>query len=847
MNIHDQELCWLCFKPTSCCNCEFSDSPWSRSTSQGSFYTFYEEPANFRVDEVGAFKNPELEIDDMIPLTWSRRGSHQPCAASTPKNNNDPPTWASPGTIPPPESSSPVGLDADSSPFSTDPALPMVHHEDLRNVDRVLCCHTHHSGQSRVKALFDHEADSNTLVFSTTTLMSRSPPLSADFSMPAPDELLLAICQHQVPADMDDVYVSTTRPAIKGTNDIEERDEIDRVSLGNLRPAFRELEDALHSAILGLERSIEKESALSRGTDSGSLDATTISKETRRDSIPSKMPSPRGLINSAQNLMDNCLKRRRSSVDCLSESKKAKFDRTVSHVSASCASDSSPQLKYGATEPASMRRAQSLISEASAFSEGLTDSLFNPSPQSTQTARPYEDKDYPPTLPSTPLPDSVDYMRSKANPLARTLAVYCRRSLDVRAISPVPIIAPPPHVAPTVVRCAEDYAIESLKALLLRERAERERDGLIVHDERRRERLNAIYGTDPSFSRRGSSSSSDSSDVCSQWEEESTCSTIEFQRSHELTPSVKIQILTEQHRLSNRKIWSNVFGIENDFRKEITRWILEKCPKEPVMSGEEHPFGFDLYDQLVNSPQTRFHAAQLFHRYFALPEQAAYWSEVCKYDRFERESSGTHGDSEYERSVWDLAVACMALSVKLHRDCLSPLRPVRAAEFLDMARYPMTHKMLELAQRDILYTFQFQLGSCTPQDVLDELWNALPTLRRATAPIGWTAVQRVTWDKLFESLLALDMMQYPITLLTAAALVDSLTFALACQFRKEAEPNVCQSKALAKTSVFDSLLDEIDESSWQIHLHDASRLVKDVVLDVKAVLHISSVRHTESL
>lgn len=36
---------------------------------------------------------------------------------------------------------------------------------------------------------------------------------------------------------------------------------------------------------------------------------------------------------------------------------------------------------------------------------------------------------------------------------------------------------------------------------------------------------------------------------------------------------------------------------------------------------------------------------------------------------------------------------------------------------------------------------------------MDELWNTLPTLRKVTAPVGWEVVQRVTWDKLFKSLL----------------------------------------------------------------------------------------------
>ena len=167
----------------------------------------------------------------------------------------------------------------------------------------------------------------------------------------------------------------------------------------------------------------------------------------------------------------------------------------------------------------------------------------------------------------------MDYARSKANPLARTLGVYRRRSLDIPAIPPVPIIAPPRYTTPTVVRCAEDQAIDRLEALLLRERSERQRDGLNVHDEQRTERLKAIYATDLAFLRRDTASTSDSSDGCGQWEEESTRSAIDSQESQDLAPTMKI--LPAQYRLVNRETWSNAFGIANDFRKEIAKWILE--------------------------------------------------------------------------------------------------------------------------------------------------------------------------------------------------------------------------------------------------------------------------------
>lgn len=159
-----------------------------------------------------------------------------------------------------------------------------------------------------------------------------------------------------------------------------------------------------------------------------------------------------------------------------------------------------------------------------------------------------------------------------------------------------------------------------------------------------------------------------------------------------------------------------------------------------------------------------------------------------------------------------------------------------------------------------MYTFQFLLGSCTPQDVLDELWNALPTLRKAAAPIrdGWAVVQSVTWDKLFESLLGgyplitpelrclnvylePDTLQYPVTLLTAAALIDGLIFALARHYRMEAETDVCQCKASPTPLLSECVPDDIEPTSSQIYLFEATELVDDVILDVRDVLHLSEV------
>ena len=388
MNIYDENFCWHHSTPGSCCSYEVFDSPRS---CQASFCTFggREKPANFDMDELAfctihgnyilgpPFENPGVEIDGMIQCPG--HGSQQPCAASTPKNNSYAEKWESPGTMPPPDSSSPVGLHTDS-PFATDPVLltRMSRRQDLAD-DRLLFCPPRDDGQSRVRAPFNDRADWNAPIFPTTTSMRHSPLLptvtsESSSSMPACSTgqgSLDGRLSAQIVADLHDICVVTTRTAIKPTDHLEKPDELDRISASRSLVAASRTR-AIFSAptILDLAISTELEPGLSHGTANVRLNYTTTTSR-EDDAVPSKMPPRRmSFISVSCPALHNCLKRRRSSVDCLPESKKAKLDRTVSYVS--CASDSSVQSKYQATEPASIRRARSLRSDASACSAEST-------------------------------------------------------------------------------------------------------------------------------------------------------------------------------------------------------------------------------------------------------------------------------------------------------------------------------------------------------------------------------------------------------------------------------------------------------------------------------------------
>ncbi|KAG2083820.1 hypothetical protein BD769DRAFT_1291453, partial [Suillus cothurnatus] len=94
----------------------------------------------------------------------------------------------------------------------------------------------------------------------------------------------------------------------------------------------------------------------------------------------------------------------------------------------------------------------------------------------------------------------------------------------------------------------------------------------------------------------------------------------------------------------------------------------------------------------------------------------------------------------------------------------------------------------QVSQRDILSACDLSLGSITPQGLMDELWPALPTLRKATEPVkdGWRSVQAPTSlghtssaSSSSDHVPEPDVLQFPVSLLTTSTLLDGLIIAIA--------------------------------------------------------------------
>lgn len=157
----------------------------------------------------------------------------------------------------------------------------------------------------------------------------------------------------------------------------------------------------------------------------------------------------------------------------------------------------------------------------------------------------------------------------------------------------------------------------------------------------------------------------------------------------------------------------------------VTRWLLEFCqvsPSVPAPSalGESEssqstsssstssrtvdiPVIHNLYEQLQTSCETRFHACWMFLRYFYLtmtPDtNLGLRFSSCSPSRSASLNSQTSTCTEHEGRdllVWDIAVACLSLSVKLHRDFLDPLLPVYSHEYLAVSPHEISYDDLEV-------------------------------------------------------------------------------------------------------------------------------------------------------
>ncbi|KAH8991454.1 hypothetical protein EDB86DRAFT_2806571 [Lactarius hatsudake] len=200
--------------------------------------------------------------------------------------------------------------------------------------------------------------------------------------------------------------------------------------------------------------------------------------------------------------------------------------------------------------------------------------------------------------------------------------------------------------------------------------------------------------------------------------------------------------------------------------------------------------------------------------------------------------------------IWDYAVAAIALAVKIHRDNLPPLKPIYARHFLAIAPHEMSFDDLEISQRDLLECLSYDLGMPTPQAILDELQLALPTLRHVLHfEHAWEDVLSETWKQLLAAAHSPDILRFPVSLLTATALIEAIT-GVVCRHLALMKLRTragcldricgCHTKHVMSDNGKAPFLEEKPTDEESRTLHATSGLFEDI----RTVLGLSAVCHT---
>ncbi|KAJ7611702.1 hypothetical protein FB45DRAFT_314686 [Roridomyces roridus] len=304
----------------------------------------------------------------------------------------------------------------------------------------------------------------------------------------------------------------------------------------------------------------------------------------------------------------------------------------------------------------------------------------------------------------------------------------------------------------------------------------------------------------------------------------------------------------EWRRELERLKWEVALGLGPELRVEVVEWLLEVLPKKSFYArwkkhDPERYFGNPpgLTDQLLTSPETRFHAAYSFLRYFYL----YMGDDERRREMEERQASDAEAANQvpfdpsippegWDLTAWDACLACLDISVKLHRDTLAPLYPVYLDEIIALAPHKCLEDDLEIGVRDALSVFNYSLGG-TPQPIMDELWLALPALRQLLDfSDGWKHTQKEAWHRFFEAVAEPDILKFRISLLTAAVLAEALMAALVFKYKYDKSVNgVVIGRRGGRRA---TQLSEADV--WKLEQR-AEREIEGVVLDMKDVMGIT--------
>ncbi|KAF8710489.1 hypothetical protein RHS03_02542, partial [Rhizoctonia solani] len=213
---------------------------------------------------------------------------------------------------------------------------------------------------------------------------------------------------------------------------------------------------------------------------------------------------------------------------------------------------------------------------------------------------------------------------------------------------------------------------------------------------------------------------------------------------------------------------SNSLKFDTELHFDTTNWILTvQAPTDC-----EHK---SIRRHLRSHLETRFHAVLLFSRYATrmLP------SDFNPLLVSRREVESKYHRRVRERLIKEVALGCLAIASKFHRDFLPPLSPMLADQFLDLLgeEHPVGFDDFELIQNTIMRSFGYILYQPTPQAYLQELWNSCPMLQNiqdGNLDLVRSPLHTKALDLLEACFLESDSIDYPVAYLTAAAILEAI-------------------------------------------------------------------------
>jgi hypothetical protein len=214
----------------------------------------------------------------------------------------------------------------------------------------------------------------------------------------------------------------------------------------------------------------------------------------------------------------------------------------------------------------------------------------------------------------------------------------------------MPIIAPPPSHCPRFPVSADTEAKIRLGKFLQREASERMRDGFLPQP--------------PSFPviTTGANSSQytlSASLAPSQWEDAlglgqslRECAIAWITTVRHISPRTTSRLISWQilpkHPSGGMCSRSTSSASNSEVSRASSFASSSSCASSRITN---------LYDQLTSCPETRFHAGWMFLRYFLI---------VTESGAAPSNDHGPHAHEEFDALiVWDIALACLALSVKV--------------------------------------------------------------------------------------------------------------------------------------------------------------------------------------